>query len=430
MSLPIALHKVGNKANTEGYFLSDGLLQIDDTLSELLNGYFISSFKFDTIYEFFHESNLDLNEVYTYSSAILEDPASLLEQSRSMAKYLYECSDHPKIKAGELYVVYYEAFDFKGGQYPAVGIFKSEQKDIFLKVKPFDNNFEIDQHEGVNLAKLDKGAIVILDEEGNTKPRRGGDGAPLGFFGRLRATSLSLVIFLVGVLACTYVLYQLYDIYFITHADSAQVAVPGQQVSLPREGAVQALVKVGDTVAKGAPVGTFSSNMMDVLKGVLPTEDLTPDNLQRLFGKTFQGTLTSPCDCRVTAQLIGDGQTAAKGAPVFLLSPVDAVATVEARFPYRAFDELQPGTAVSFTVAGEGGERSGHITTLALQDGGLASDIRVMIQPSEPLQTELAKRPVDVRIRPLGGIFDQRLAAEGQMLASKLLPGDEAATAK
>ncbi|WP_043307515.1 PilZ domain-containing protein [Pseudomonas sp. ML96] len=272
--------------------------------------------------------------------------------------------------------------------------------------------------------------ISTLQRENFTKARKGGDGAPVGFFGRLRATGLSLAIFLVGVAACTYVLYQLYDIYFITHADSAQVAVPGQQVSLPREGAVQALVKVGDTVAKGAPVGTFSSNMMDVLKGVLPTEDLTPDNLQRLFGKTFQGTLTSPCDCRVTAQLVGDGQTAGKGAPVFLLSPVDAVATVEARFPYRSFDELQPGTVVSFTVAGEDSERSGHISTLALQEGGLASDIRVIIQPDQPLETELAKRPVDVRIRPLGGIFDNRLAAEGEMLASKLLPASDAAASK
>ncbi|MDD0843710.1 PilZ domain-containing protein [Pseudomonas sp. Gutcm_11s] len=272
--------------------------------------------------------------------------------------------------------------------------------------------------------------ISTLQRENFTKARKGGDGAPVGFFGRLRATGLSLAIFLVGVAACTYVLYQLYDIYFITHADSAQVAVPGQQVSLPREGAVQALVKVGDTVAKGAPVGTFSSNMMDVLKGVLPTEDLTPDNLQRLFGKTFQGTLTSPCDCRVTAQLVGDGQTAGKGAPVFLLSPVDAVATVEARFPYRSFDELQPGTVVSFTVAGEDSERSGHISTLALQEGGLASDIRVMIQPDQPLETELAKRPVDVRIRPLGGIFDNRLAAEGEMLASKLMPASDAAASK
>lgn len=269
--------------------------------------------------------------------------------------------------------------------------------------------------------------ISTLQRENFTKPRKGADGAPTGLFGRLRAVGLSLAIFLVGVAACTYVLYQLYDIYFITHADSAQVAVPGQQVSLPREGSVQALVKVGDTVAKGAPVGTFSSNMMDVLKGILPTEDLTPDNLQRLFGKSFQGTLTSPCDCRVVAQLVGDGQVGGKGAPVFLLSPVDAVATVEARFPYRAFDELQPGTVVSFRVAGEKDERSGHIATLALQEGGLASDIRVMIQPDEPLATELSKRPVDVRIRPLGGVFDARLAKEGEMLAGKLLPSDNVA---
>jgi mannuronan synthase len=272
--------------------------------------------------------------------------------------------------------------------------------------------------------------LSTLQRDNFTKPRKGTDGAPAGFFDRLRAASLSLGIFLVGLAACTYVLYQLYDIYFITHADSAQVAVPGQQVSMPREGSVQSLVKVGSVVAQGAPVGTFSSNMMDVLKGILPTEDLTPDNLQRLFGKSFQGTLTSPCDCRVVAQLVGDGQVAGKGEPVFLMSPVDSVATVEARFPYRAFDELQPGTLVSFTVAGEDSERSGRIASLALQDGGLASDIRVMIQPQEPLSTELAKRPVDVRIRPLGGVFDARLVAEGETLASKLLTGSDVAAGK
>ncbi len=264
--------------------------------------------------------------------------------------------------------------------------------------------------------------ISTLQRDNFTKARKGGDAAPAGLFGRMRAVSLSFGLFMVGVVAAGYVAYQLYDIYFITHADSAQVAVPGQQVSLPREGAVQALVKVGDTVAKGAPVGTFSSNMMDVLKGVLPTEDLTEDNLQRLFGKTFQGTLTSPCDCRVTAQLVGDGQTAGKGSAVFLMSPVDSIATVEARFPYRAFNELQPGTAVTFIVAGEKEERTGHIATLALQDGGLASDIRVMIQPDQPLATELAKRPVDVRIRPFGNVFDNRLVKEGEVLASRILP--------
>ncbi|XQE65392.1 PilZ domain-containing protein [Pseudomonas sp. P3C3] len=262
--------------------------------------------------------------------------------------------------------------------------------------------------ELVNVGDL----ISTLQRENFTKPRKGKGDDKMSLAARVKALGLSMSIFLVGVAASSYVLYQLYDVYFITHADSAQVSVPGQQVSMPREGTVQSLVKVGDTVAKGAPVGTFSSSALDVLKNVLKPEEMAPDNLQRLFDKSFQGTLTSPCDCRVVAQLVGDGQVAAKGAAVFMMAPVDAVATVEARFPYRAFDELQPGSPVNFLVAGESEQRSGRISTLALQDGGLASDIRVAIQPDQPLATELAKRPVDVRIQPLGGLFDSVAAGK------------------
>lgn len=262
--------------------------------------------------------------------------------------------------------------------------------------------------ELVNVGDL----ISTLQRENFTKPRKGKGDDKMSLAARVKALGLSLSIFLVGVAASSYVLYQLYDVYFITHADSAQVSVPVQQVSMPREGTLQSLVKVGDTVAKGAPVGTFSSSALDVLKNVLKPEEMAPDNLQRLFDKSFQGTLTSPCDCRVVAQLVGDGQVAAKGAAVFMMAPVDAVATVEARFPYRAFDELQPGSPVNFLVAGESEPRSGRISTLALQDGGLASDIRVAIQPDQPLATELAKRPVDVRIQPLGGLFDSVAAGK------------------
>lgn len=256
--------------------------------------------------------------------------------------------------------------------------------------------------------------ISTLQRENFTKARNNKADGPVSPLARLRALGLSLAIFLVGVSACSYVLYQLYDIYFVTHADSAQVMVPGQQVAMPREGSVQSLVKVGDTVAKGAPVATFSATMLDALKGALPEAEMTPDNLERLFSKSFQGTLTSPCDCRVVAQLVGDGQMAVKGTAVFTLAPADSVATVEARFPYRAFAELQPGTQVSFLVGGESEPRSGVISSMALQDGGLASDIRVMIEPALPLASELAKRPVDVRIQPLGGLWSSNSLAAGK----------------
>ncbi|HLU16623.1 MAG TPA: nucleoid-associated protein [Edaphocola sp.] len=161
MNLQIAVHKVGNKANDEGCYFSNGLLHVDEEVVELLRGYFLQSFKFDTLYEFYHETDVRLNEVFVYVSNILEDPTTLHEQSKALAKHLYQCSDHPKIKVGELYVVYFEAFDFKGDTYPAVGLFKSEQKDMFLKVQSRDDNFLIDKHEGVNVNKLDKGAIIV-----------------------------------------------------------------------------------------------------------------------------------------------------------------------------------------------------------------------------------------------------------------------------
>jgi alginate biosynthesis protein Alg44 len=256
--------------------------------------------------------------------------------------------------------------------------------------------------------------LNTLQRENFTKVRsqKGEDGGSL--FSRIKAMGVSLLVFLIGLAACSYVLYQLYDIYFITHADSAQVSAAGQPVSMPREGTLQSLVEVGAVVSKGAPIATYSASMLDALKNVLPESEMTTENLERLFSKSVQGTLTSPCDCQVVAQLVGDGQLASKGTAVFTLAPLDSVATIEARFPYRTFDELQPGTEVTFLVGGEHNPRSGTISSMVLQDGGLASDIRVMITPTLPLDIALSKRPVDVRIQPLGGLWTRTTVAIGK----------------
>lgn len=249
--------------------------------------------------------------------------------------------------------------------------------------------------------------LNTLQRDNFTASRKGKDaGAGMGFFARARALGLSLVLFAVGLSAFGYVLSQLYGLYFVTRAESAMVSLPAQQVSMPREGTVQGLVKVGGEVAKGAPLATFSSTMLDVLKGSLPEAQLTPERIERLFNKTLQGTLTSPCDCRVVAQLVADGQTAAKGAVVFELVPLQGQASIEARFPYKSFAKLQPGAVVRFQVAGENFSRSGKIAAVATQvlaEGRLSSDIRVVIQPDSALAVGLAGRPVEVSIDGLLG---------------------------
>ena len=100
-----------------------------------------------------------------YLSKIFEDESSFLEQSKNIAKHLYEKSTHPKIKSGELYIVYLKGCSIEGIDTDAIGIFKSESKETYLRIFPSGNSFEIDSDKGININKLDKGCIVFNAEK-------------------------------------------------------------------------------------------------------------------------------------------------------------------------------------------------------------------------------------------------------------------------
>ena len=215
--------------------------------------------------------------------------------------------------------------------------------------------------------------LNTLQRENFTKARKqGGGNGGMGFFGRVRAVTLSTAIFVVGVGAFAFILNQMYNLYFVTHADSGVVSVPNQQITMPREGTVQSLLRKSPNAEPSRPT----------------------------FGHQMKGTLTSPCDCRVVQQLVADGQYANKGQVIFTLAPRDSVASIEAR---RNAAELAPGTRVNFQVAGDGVNRSGRIVNTAPVDGDLSSEIRVQIQPDQPLDAQYAGRPAEVSIGGLPG---------------------------
>lgn len=62
----------------------------------------------DQQYEFFHETNIGLNEVYTYVKSIFDSENSFLEQSKNIATHLHSASQHPNIKNGELFIGLFE----------------------------------------------------------------------------------------------------------------------------------------------------------------------------------------------------------------------------------------------------------------------------------------------------------------------------------
>ncbi|ATH83453.1 hemolysin D [Ectopseudomonas mendocina] len=256
--------------------------------------------------------------------------------------------------------------------------------------------------------------LHILQRDNFTKARKSGSGGGMGMFERLRAVTFSAAIFVIGLAAFGYIGKSIYGLYFVTHAQSAQVSLPALQVTMPREGSVQSLVQPDGIVEKGAPIATFTTSMLEMLKGHLGEDQLEPSQIEALFAREMQGTLTSPCNCKIARQLVADGQFASKGDVIFELVPQDGIATVAASFPYRHLEQARPGTPVSFKVAGEDAPRRGEIVSSSLHDGGLSADIRVVIKPEETLPASLAGQPVDVVIDrgpSLGWLVDRAVAA-------------------
>lgn len=160
--LQVMVHNVGNQSRGEELRLStEPLLIEEDITTRLLTRYFLGSFNENELYRFTHLSDLALNEVYTYVSAIFEDRDSLPEQSRKLAEFLYSKSTHVKVKDGEFYVAFFQNIPFEGEAVNAIGLFKSENKETFLKLLLNGDDRQMINEDGININKLDKGCLIF-----------------------------------------------------------------------------------------------------------------------------------------------------------------------------------------------------------------------------------------------------------------------------
>ncbi|MDR0605609.1 MAG: nucleoid-associated protein [Bacteroidales bacterium] len=161
----VILHKVGNKNNEEGMFLSPMPLLLDENLNNLLLDYFLSSFKSEEHFNFYHENGCQNNEIYRIASEIFDNAHSLFEHSITLAQCLYNASTHPKIKGGEFYVVYFKNYLVNEQAVDAIGLFKAENQDVFLKTLFSADATSIQMEQGTNIHKMDKGCLILNIEK-------------------------------------------------------------------------------------------------------------------------------------------------------------------------------------------------------------------------------------------------------------------------
>lgn len=159
------VHYVGMFDGDDIMLSNETLDTSNELLSNLLRDYFLNNFKSTGFYSFTHDSNLEMNELFSLCSSYFDDSKDFIEVSKDIATHLKQVSTHPNIKDGELYVVSLQDCVVDGEMTDAIGIFKSETKEKFIKINRGGSKLTVSCEFGANPKKLDKGCIIFNTEK-------------------------------------------------------------------------------------------------------------------------------------------------------------------------------------------------------------------------------------------------------------------------
>jgi len=166
----ISLHRVGNKNKNEGLFLSAEPFRLNDETTGLLKEYFLRPFreKEENYFRLTNEVDVEFNEIHKIVSDIFHDPKCAHDRSKKIATHLFDQSNHPHIKSGEVYITFLSGILLDNEKVDAIGIFKSELKHDFLQFEERGSNLDLVIQQGININKLDKGCLIfnVNKEEG------------------------------------------------------------------------------------------------------------------------------------------------------------------------------------------------------------------------------------------------------------------------
>ncbi len=161
----VSVHHVGNQMNDGDLHLSKEPVPFDDELYDLFLLYFLKNFKVTELFHFYHDEDIEKNTAFAAAQEIFDNPDNLHHASESLARRLYNKTELESIRDGELHVAYFTDCIALGKYTDAVGIFKSEIKEQFLKVNSLVDKVDITHDFGIGTSKIDKGCLIFNQEK-------------------------------------------------------------------------------------------------------------------------------------------------------------------------------------------------------------------------------------------------------------------------
>lgn len=164
----LSVHGIGNRVNGGELKLSAHPVDVQgDLLHALLCRWLLTSFRDPTRYRFGDDE--EGQSMLAMAHHVFHNPGSLHENAKLLAERLFNVTGHANIKPGELYVACFSAVVFDEHPCEAIGIFKSETRENYIKVDAGRSDYRLTAHEGININKLDKGCL-ILQVTGDASP--------------------------------------------------------------------------------------------------------------------------------------------------------------------------------------------------------------------------------------------------------------------
>lgn len=159
------LHYIANPLEKEKSVISNDLINDNGNFQKAFLKLTFNRFEENEICEFFHESELNLNEVYFFSRDILKNNNDFIINSQNIAKHLIEVSRHPNIKGGELLILKFIGARYDDEEVEILSIIKVEDKEQFLQINNLDKRLTISSIKGINLKQNHKLGLVMFFKE-------------------------------------------------------------------------------------------------------------------------------------------------------------------------------------------------------------------------------------------------------------------------
>ncbi|KAB8047276.1 hypothetical protein GCN78_22225 [Janthinobacterium rivuli] len=160
----LVAHHVGNKIRDEGITLSKSEPAITPSISAIILKDYLGGLKSSCKdFSFYHESDVNLNEMLVYAAEIFNNEENFFRESEKIAKHLYSKTTHPNIAGGDLFVMLFSGITIGAKITRAIGIFKVESKEKYLSIRNENGSLVLHDNEGIDPREIQKSALIIED---------------------------------------------------------------------------------------------------------------------------------------------------------------------------------------------------------------------------------------------------------------------------